>query len=80
MGHPAVLVAVAVGPAHGQATADADPPNVVLVEYIDTRELAQIAGQLQLTALREVPSAVLPAGDFQYELTDASNNIIARFA
>ena len=80
MGRPAVLAAVAVAPADGQAAAAAGAPIVMSVEYIDSDELAQIAGQLQLAALREVPSAALPAGDFLYELTDASHNIIARFA
>ena len=81
MGHPAVLAAVAVAPADGLVEAAAkDAPIVMSVEYLDSAELGQIAGQLRLASLREVTNEALPAGDFSYELTDASHNIIARFA
>jgi diguanylate cyclase (GGDEF)-like protein len=80
MGRPAVLAAVAVAPAHGNAAAATGAPVVMSVEYLDSDELAQIASQLRLASLREVSNEAPASGDFLYELTDASDNIVARFA
>jgi len=80
MGRPAVLAAVAVAPAHGDAAAAAGAPIVMSIEYLDSDELAQIARQLRLASLREVSNEAPPSGDFLYELADASGHIIARFA
>ena len=72
-GQPAVIAAATVGP----------PPNapvLMSVKLIAGSLLSSIAEQLQLTHLRSVGSASVPAGDHVFDLDDAQGHRIARFA
>jgi len=82
MGRPAVLAAAAVGPLADLPPAlDKTAPILLAVKFIDSGVLAHIAGQLQLTHLRNIGAKEpAPAGDFIYDLTGPSGNVIARFA
>jgi len=82
MDRPAVLAAAAVGPVDGiPAWLDKTAPILLAVKFIDSDELAHIAGQLQLTHLRRLGGdEPVPAGDFAYDLAGPHGNIIARFA
>ncbi len=72
-GHPAVIAAATVGP----------PPNapvLISVKLIAGSLLNGIAEQLQLTNLRSVGNAAVPAGDHVFALDDAQGRRVARFA
>jgi diguanylate cyclase len=55
-------------------------PMVLTVRTIEQNVLGNIAGPLQLANLRMVKDAEAPPGDSVYEIFDASNQPIARFA
>ena len=81
MGEPAVIAAVAVGPAHGIPPAlDNAAPIVMSVKFIDNGVLSGIATQLHLKNLRKVGNDALPDGDFAYELTNPAGENIVRLA
>jgi len=82
MGRPAVLAAAAVGPVDGiLPELDKTAPILLAVKFIDSDELANIAGKLQLTHLRKLgDDEPAPVGDFVYDLAGPHGNIIARFA
>ena len=81
VGRPAVIAAVAVGPADGiPAALDNAAPIMMSVKFIDSDVLAGIATQLRLTNLRKIDQEPVPPGDFAYELDGPNGNSIARFA
>ncbi len=72
-GQPAVIAAATVGsPPHA--------PVLMSVKLIAGSLLSGIADQLQLTHLRSVGNAPVPAGDHVFSLDDARGHRIARFA
>ena len=81
MGRPAVVAAVAVGPAEETpGSVDGIPPIIMSVKFIDTDALASIAAQLRLTNLRRIEQDPIPGSDLAYELNGPDGNAIARFA
>ncbi len=81
MGQPAVIAAVAVGPADDIAAAlDNAAPIVLSVKFIDNDALADIAAQLRLTNLREIGDAPAPATDLTYALVGPRGHPFAHFA
>ena len=81
LGRPAVIAAVAVGPASGiPPSFDAAAPVLMSVKFIDNDVLAGIASQLRMTDLRKVDPGPVAKGDFVYELTGPNGTQIARFA
>jgi diguanylate cyclase (GGDEF)-like protein len=81
MGRPAVIAAVAVGPAEGiPVSIDNVAPIIMSVKFIDDGVLSGIAAQLRLTNLRKIEQDPLPAGDLVYDLGGPDGNAIARFA
>ena len=81
MGRPAVIAAVAVGPADGiPASIDNVAPIIMSVKFIDDSTLSRIAAQLRLSNLRKIDDGPIPAGDLAYDLTGSDGNVIARFA
>ncbi len=81
MGRPAVIAAVAVGPADGTPDSIDDvAPIIMSVKFIDDGALSRIAAQLRLANLRKIDEGSVPAGDLAYDLTGPDGNLIARFA
>ncbi len=81
MGEPAVIAAVAVGPADDMAAAlDNAAPIVMSVKLIDGDVLADIAAQLRLTNLREIDDAPAPPADLTYAMTEPQGQPFALFA
>jgi diguanylate cyclase (GGDEF)-like protein len=81
MGRPAVIAAVAVGPAEGiSRSSDNVAPIIMSVKLIDDGTLSGIAAQLRLTNLRKIEQDPLPVGDLAYDLNGPDGNVIARFA
>jgi diguanylate cyclase (GGDEF)-like protein len=81
MGRPAVIAAVAVGPADGiPASIDNVAPIIMSVKFIDDSTLSRIAAQLRLSNLRKIDDGPIPAGDLAYDLIGSDGNVIARFA
>jgi sensor domain CHASE-containing protein len=67
MGRPAVIAAVAVGPADGvHASPDSVAPVIMSVKFIDEGALARIATQLRLTNLRRIEQDPIPTGDLAF--------------
>jgi diguanylate cyclase len=80
-GRPAIVAAVAVGPADGiPASLDNVAPIIMSVKFIDDSALASIKTQLRLTNLRKIEHDPVPPGDLVYDLSDPDGNAIARFA
>ena len=80
LGRPAVIAAVAVGPADGVAPAlDTTAPIMMSVKFMDTDVVSNIGGQLRLTNLRNVDDGPLPAGYITFDLHSGTSSI-ARFA
>jgi diguanylate cyclase len=80
-GRPAIVAAVAVGPADGiPASLDNVAPIIMSVKFIDDSALASIETQLRLTNLRKIEQDPVPPGDLVYDLSDPYGNAIARFA
>ncbi|MEJ2624931.1 MAG: EAL domain-containing protein [Pseudolabrys sp.] len=72
-GHPAVIAAATVGaPPHA--------PVLMSVKLIAGSLLSSIAEQLQLTDLRSLGNAPVPAGDHVFDLDDPQGHRLARFA
>ena len=81
MHRPAIVAAVAVGPAADRpATPDNAPPLVISIKFIDDVVLADIASRLQLTHLRKVGADDPPTTDYVYTLANPSGQPIAHFA
>ncbi len=72
-GQPAVIAAATVGP-------PPHAPVLISVKLIAGGLLDGIADQLQLSNLRSIASAPVPAGDHVFTLDDARGQRIARFA
>ena len=80
-GQPAVVAAVAIGPANGvPRSLDNAAPIMVSIKIIGDQALSEIAAQLRLANLRRIDGDTVPPGDFIYELTGPSAERIARFA
>jgi diguanylate cyclase (GGDEF)-like protein len=81
MGRPAVIAAVAVGPADGvHASPDSVAPVIMSVKFIDEGALARIATQLRLTNLRRIEQDPIPTGDLAFDVNGPDGNAIVRFA
>jgi diguanylate cyclase (GGDEF)-like protein len=81
MGRPAVIAAVAVGPAGGvHASPDNVAPVIMSVKFIDEGALARIATQLRLTNLRRIEQDPIPTGDLAFDVNGPDGNAIVRFA
>jgi len=81
MGQPAVVAAVAVGPAEGiLASLEGAAPIIMSVKFIDTGALSTIAAQLRLTNLRRIEDSAVPSGDLAYQLNSPDGQTIAHFA
>jgi diguanylate cyclase len=81
MGRPAVIAAVAVGPADGvHASPDNVAPVIMSVKFIDEGALARIATQLRLTNLRRIEQDPIPTGDLAFDVNGPDGNAIVRFA
>jgi diguanylate cyclase (GGDEF)-like protein len=81
MGRPAVIAAVAVGPAGAiPASPESAAPIVVSVKFIDDGVLSSIAAQLRLTNLRKIDEGPVPIGDLAYVLSGPDGRLITRFA
>jgi diguanylate cyclase len=80
-GRPAIVAAVAVGPADGiPASLDNVAPIIMSVKFIDDSALASIETQLRLTNLRKIEQDPVPPGDLVYDVSGPDGNAIARFA
>jgi diguanylate cyclase len=80
-GRPAIVAAVAVGPADGiPASLDNVAPIIMSVKFIDDNALASIETQLRLTNLRKIEQDPVPPGDLVYDVSGPDGNAIARFA
>jgi diguanylate cyclase (GGDEF)-like protein len=80
-GRPAIIAAVAVGPADGiPASLDNVAPIIMSVKFIDDSTLASIETQLRLTNLRKIEQDPVPPGDLVYDVSGPDDNAIARFA
>jgi len=80
-GRPAIVAAVAVGPADGiPASLDNVAPIIMSVKFIDDSMLASIETQLRLTNLRKIDQDPVPPGDLVYDVSGPDGNAIARFA
>ncbi len=78
LGRPAILAAAAVGSETDLARGNDGAPIVFTVRYIDDHLLDEIGRRLQLTGLRKVGDAGVPAGEPATALTDGAGNLIAR--
>ena len=80
-GRPAIVAAVAVGPADGiPASLDNVAPIIMSVKFIDDSMLASIETQLRLTNLRKIDQDPVPPGDLVYDVSGPDGSAIARFA
>lgn len=81
LGRPVVIAAVAASPVNDAiGSSGAAVPIVMSVKFIDDAALAQIAGQLRLSNLREVQQGPVATGDFVYTLNASDGSQIIRFA
>jgi len=80
-GQPAVIAAVAIGPANGlPSSLDNVAPIIVSIKIIGDQALSEIAAQLRLANLRRIDGDTVPPGDFIYELSSPNTERIVRFA
>jgi diguanylate cyclase (GGDEF)-like protein len=79
LGRLSLISAVPIAPPTG-STPGMPTPIVVTARFLEDTLLANIGGQLGLANLRMVSAGVEPAGDHVFDLADANNDPIARFA
>ena len=79
LGRLSVVAAVPIAAANRGAF-DRPTPMVVTVRFLEDTLLASIGGQLGLANLRMVSARVVPFGDHVYDILDARNDPIVRFA
>src|SRR5262249_31853022 len=81
MGHFAVVAAVLAAPTERTLAGSGGPaPIVIAVKLIDEGVLAQIAARLDLPNLHNVTSGKAASGEHLFDVTDASGNVVGRFA
>ncbi len=79
LGRLTVLSAVPIPPAGGSAP-DAPAPLVISVRFLENTLLASIGDQLNLANLRMISSRAAPYGDHTFDIVDATEDSVVRFA